>query len=62
MSETVPVIEDEGSIAVAVAARPRSEGFTLARWIMNLRGGDIRVERRVTTGGRMPVVLPAGSR
>lgn len=37
-------------------------GLAIARWIIDLHGGDIRIERRVPTGRRMVVVLPAGAR
>jgi signal transduction histidine kinase len=35
-------------------------GLAIARWIVDLHGGDIRVEDRKPHGCRMVVVLPAG--
>jgi signal transduction histidine kinase len=35
-------------------------GLAIARWIVDLHGGDIRAERRQPTGCRMVVVLPRG--
>ncbi len=37
-------------------------GLAIARWIVDLHGGDIRAERRAPTGCRMVVILPAGAR
>lgn len=37
-------------------------GLAIARWIVDLHGGDIRAERRLPTGCRMVVILPAGAR
>jgi signal transduction histidine kinase len=37
-------------------------GLAIARWIVDLHGGDIRAERRDPTGCRMVVVLPGGRR
>jgi signal transduction histidine kinase len=37
-------------------------GLAIARWIVDLHGGDIRAERRVPTGCRMVVLLPAAGR
>jgi signal transduction histidine kinase len=37
-------------------------GLAIARWIVDLHGGDIRAERRVPTGCRMVVLLPAAVR
>ena len=37
-------------------------GLAIARWIVDLHGGDIRAERRVPTGCRMVVLLPAAAR
>ncbi|MGH9003816.1 MAG: sensor histidine kinase [Acidimicrobiia bacterium] len=37
-------------------------GLAIARWIVDLHGGDIRAERRVPTGCRMVVLLPGASR
>jgi signal transduction histidine kinase len=37
-------------------------GLAIARWIVDLHGGDIRAERREPTGCRMVVVLPGGRR
>ena len=36
-------------------------GLAIARWIVDLHGGDIRVESRQPHGCRMVVVLPAGA-
>lgn len=36
-------------------------GLAIARWIVDLHGGDIRVEDRKPHGCRMVVVLPAGA-
>lgn len=36
-------------------------GLAIARWIVDLHGGDIRVETRQPHGCRMVVVLPAGA-
>ncbi len=36
-------------------------GLAIARWIVDLHGGDIRAERREPRGCRMVVVLPAGA-
>jgi signal transduction histidine kinase len=36
-------------------------GLAIARWIVDLHGGDIRVESRQPQGCRMVVVLPVGS-
>ena len=36
-------------------------GLAIARWIVDLHGGQIRVERNEPTGCRMVVSLPAGS-
>ncbi|MGH8998099.1 MAG: sensor histidine kinase, partial [Acidimicrobiia bacterium] len=33
-------------------------GLAIARWIVDLHGGDIRAERRIPTGCRMVVHLP----
>ena len=35
-------------------------GLAIARWIVDLHGGEIRAERALPTGCRMVVVLPAG--
>ena len=50
----------------ADSARSSAEGGTglglaIARWIVDLHGGQIRVERNEPTGFRMVVSLPAGS-
>ena len=37
-------------------------GLAIARWIVDLHGGDIRAERRTRTGCRMIVVLPGAAR
>ena len=37
-------------------------GLAIARWIVDLHGGDIRAERRAPTGCRMVVLLPAAGR
>jgi signal transduction histidine kinase len=37
-------------------------GLAIARWIVDLHGGDIRAERREPTGCRMVVMLPGGRR
>jgi signal transduction histidine kinase len=37
-------------------------GLAIARWIVDLHGGDIRAERRVPTGCRMVVLLPGAGR
>ena len=37
-------------------------GLAIARWIVDLHGGDIRAERREPTGCRMVVLLPGGRR
>jgi signal transduction histidine kinase len=37
-------------------------GLAIARWIVDLHGGDIRAERRTPTGCRMVVLLPAAVR
>jgi signal transduction histidine kinase len=37
-------------------------GLAIARWIVDLHGGDIRAERRTPTGCRMIVLLPAAVR
>ncbi|MGH9040937.1 MAG: ATP-binding protein [Acidimicrobiia bacterium] len=37
-------------------------GLAIARWIVDLHGGDIRAERRTPTGCRMVVLLPAAGR
>ncbi len=37
-------------------------GLAIARWIVDLHGGDIRAERRTPTGCRMVVLLPAAAR
>jgi signal transduction histidine kinase len=49
----------------ADAARSSKEGgaglgLAIARWIVDLHGGDIRVETRHPHGCRMVVVLPPG--
>jgi signal transduction histidine kinase len=36
-------------------------GLAIARWIVDLHGGDIRAERRSPNGCRMVVVLPAAA-
>ena len=37
-------------------------GLAIARWIVDLHGGDIRAERRAPTGCRMVVLLPGAAR
>jgi len=37
-------------------------GLAIARWIVDLHGGDIRAERRTPTGCRMVVLLPGAAR
>jgi signal transduction histidine kinase len=37
-------------------------GLAIARWIVDLHGGDIRAERRAPTGCRMVVPLPGAAR
>jgi signal transduction histidine kinase len=37
-------------------------GLAIARWIVDLHGGDIRAERRYPTGCRMVVLLPGAAR
>jgi signal transduction histidine kinase len=37
-------------------------GLAIARWIVDLHGGDIRAERRAPTGCRMIVLLPGAAR
>jgi signal transduction histidine kinase len=37
-------------------------GLAIARWIVDLHGGDIRAEQRMPTGCRMVVLLPGASR
>jgi signal transduction histidine kinase len=37
-------------------------GLAIARWIVDLHGGDIRAERREPTGCRMVVLLPGAAR
>jgi signal transduction histidine kinase len=37
-------------------------GLAIARWIVDLHGGDIRAERRAPTGCRMVVLLPGAVR
>jgi len=66
-----PGISDEDSTRVferfyrADASRSSSHGgaglgLAIARWIVDLHGGEIRAERAHPTGCRMVVVLPAG--
>jgi signal transduction histidine kinase len=68
-----PGIPEEEAIRVferfyrADSARSSSHGgaglgLAIARWIVDLHGGDIRAERRVPTGCRMVVLLPAAGR
>jgi signal transduction histidine kinase len=37
-------------------------GLAISRWIVELHGGDIRVERNEPRGCRMVVALPGGDR
>lgn len=66
----IAVIEDEKMIASSIAARLRSEGFEveigggsglglpIARWLVDLHGGSIRVDCGYRDGCRMLVTLP----